>query len=81
MTPARIVMGMSGMVALLAVAAIQHIEIPRPPEAAVPFDVPAFVPDEATRRRALRRAYELVGGITDAWGSVDVSKEGSVTGP
>jgi hypothetical protein len=45
---------------------------------ALPFAIPDWVPDEATKRRALRRAYELVRGITDAWGAVDVSKEGSV---
>ena len=67
MTPARIVLSLSGMVALLFVLA--SIEIPPSPD---------WVPDEATKRRALRRAYELVRGITDAWGAVDVSKEGSV---
>jgi hypothetical protein len=62
---------------VLTAAIFQPIKIPPPP---APFDVPAFVPDEATKIRALKRAYELVGGITDAWGSVDVSKEESVTG-
>ena len=69
MTPARIVLSLSGMVALL-------FEIP--PSPTLPFAIPDWVPDEATKRRALRRAYELVRGITDAWGAVDVSKEGSV---
>ena len=79
MTPARIVLSLSGMVALLFVLA--SIEIPPSPEqqaVALPFAIPDWVPDEATKRRALRRAYELVRGITDAWGAVDVSKEGSV---
>ena len=74
MTPARIVLSLSGMVALLFVLA--SIEIP--PSPTLPFAIPDWVPDEATKRRALRRAYELVRGITDAWGAVDVSKEGSV---
>jgi hypothetical protein len=37
------------------------------------------VPNEAANQ--LIDALELVGGITDAWGSVDVSKERSVIGP
>jgi hypothetical protein len=75
----------TGMVALLFVLAIKPHEIPPPPKpvalAAVPFDVPAHRPDEATKQRALKKTYELVGSITNAWGSVDVSQEGSVTGP
>lgn len=72
MTPARIVLSLCSMVAVLFMLATTHIEIPPPP---APFATPDWVPNEAAKHNALKRASELLGSITDAWGSVDVSHE------
>lgn len=42
--------------------------------AQLPFETPSWVPDEATKKKALLRAYELNGNKM-CCGSIDVSKE------
>jgi hypothetical protein len=42
--------------------------------AQMPFDTPSWVPSEATKRKALLKAYEL-NGNSMCCGSIDVSKE------
>jgi hypothetical protein len=44
-----------------------------------PFDTPSWVPDEETKKRALRRAYEL-NGDKMVGGMIDVSDDPMVTG-
>lgn len=48
---------------------------PLPPK----FDTPSWVPDEATKKRALQRGYELNGNKM-CCGSIDVSQDPVVTG-
>lgn len=45
-----------------------------PPVLPPPFETPSWVPDEATKQRALRRAYELNSN------SIDLSDDPIVTG-
>ena len=67
---ARIVLSLCGIVTVLFMVATARVEVL---PSLAPFDTPNWAPDEATKRRALLHAYELVGGISDAWGMVDVN--------
>ena len=42
---------------------------------APPFETPSWVPDEATKIRALKRAYELNGNSMVGMGSIDLTEE------
>lgn len=53
--------------------------IPTPSELPKPFETPRWVPDEAMKARALKRAYELNNNVM-CCGSIDVSNDPVVTG-
>lgn len=95
MTTTKIVLATSAVIALLATFAITRIPGPAPPVLdrstptialeQLPFDTPSWVPDEATKKKALMLAYDITGTMNaydgTSWyfsthdqGSIDVSK-------
>jgi hypothetical protein len=92
MTPLKIALAGTAMFVLLIMFATRPAPAPEPPAEpvvrAIPtepilqpvFDTPSWVPDEATKRKALMRAYHMNGGSMVGDHMIDVSQqEGIVT--
>jgi hypothetical protein len=97
MTPTKLALAGTAMFALLLAFAFQRTPAPLvlPTEqsimaknartlalAQMPFETPSWVPDEATKKKALMRAYHMNGGSMVGDHMIDVSKqEGIVADP